>query len=129
MPGQRKGTTLKNDFGMIHAPVQRFFGNWLYWQAAALAHNIGLWLHILALSRALRGHAVNGCIWHFSTSLPGWCVIVDACTYASPQPIPTSRRSPPRYDTSGSCRPSVDAREPAPHRISNPHRRGAISHA
>lgn len=45
---------LKNDFGMIHAPVQPFFGNWLYWQAAALAHNIGLWLRTLALPRALR---------------------------------------------------------------------------
>jgi Transposase DDE domain group 1 len=45
---------LKNDFGMIHAPVRPFFGNWLYWQAAALAHNIGLWLRTLALPRAFR---------------------------------------------------------------------------
>lgn len=45
---------LKNDFGMIHAPVQSFMGNWLYWQAAALAHNIGLWLRTLALPRAFR---------------------------------------------------------------------------
>ena len=45
---------LKNDFGMIHAPVQSFYGNWLYWHAAALAHNIGLWLRTLALPRALR---------------------------------------------------------------------------
>ena len=45
---------LKNDFGMIHAPVQSFFGNWLYWQAAALAHNVGLWLRTLALPRAVR---------------------------------------------------------------------------
>jgi hypothetical protein len=45
---------LKNDFGMIHAPVQSFFGNWLYWQAAALAHNIGQWLRTLALPRAFR---------------------------------------------------------------------------
>jgi hypothetical protein len=45
---------LKNDFGMIHAPVQSFFGNWLYWQAVALAHNVGLWLRILALPRAFR---------------------------------------------------------------------------
>lgn len=40
---------LKNDFGMNHAPVQSFFGNWLYWQAVALAHNTGLWLRSLAL--------------------------------------------------------------------------------
>lgn len=45
---------LKNDFGMIHAPVQSFFGNWLYWQACALAHNVGLWLRTLALPRAFR---------------------------------------------------------------------------
>ena len=45
---------LKNDFGMIHAPVQPFFGNWLYWHAAALAHNVGLWLRTLALPRAFR---------------------------------------------------------------------------
>lgn len=45
---------LKNDFGMIHAPVGSFFGNWLYWQAAAFAHNLGLWLRTLALPRAFR---------------------------------------------------------------------------
>jgi len=39
--------SLKHDFGMVHAPVQPFFGNWLYWQAAALAHNVGLWLRTL----------------------------------------------------------------------------------
>lgn len=45
---------LKNDFGMIHAPVQSFFGNWLYWQASVLAHNVGLWLRTLALPREFR---------------------------------------------------------------------------
>ena len=45
---------LKHDFGMSHAPVQAFFGNWLYWQAAALAHNVGLWLRTLALPRTFR---------------------------------------------------------------------------
>lgn len=44
--------SLKHDFGMVHAPVQPFFGNWLYWQAAALAHNVGLWLRTLALPPA-----------------------------------------------------------------------------
>jgi hypothetical protein len=34
--------------------VQPFFGNWLYWQACALAHNVGLWLRTLALPRAFR---------------------------------------------------------------------------
>ncbi|MFZ5852040.1 MAG: IS1380 family transposase [Actinomycetota bacterium] len=45
---------LKHDFGMRHAPVQAFFGNWLYWQAVALAHNVALWLRTLALPRAFR---------------------------------------------------------------------------
>ena len=27
---------LKNDFGMIHAPVQSFFGNWLYWHGSGI---------------------------------------------------------------------------------------------
>lgn len=45
---------LKHDFGMGHAPVQPFFGNWLYWQAVTLAHNVGLWLRTLALPRAFR---------------------------------------------------------------------------
>jgi hypothetical protein len=45
---------LKNDYGMVHAPVQPFFGNWLYWQACALAHNVSLWLRALALPRHLR---------------------------------------------------------------------------
>ncbi len=39
---------------MIHAPVQPFFGNWLYWPAGALAPNVALWLRTLALPRALR---------------------------------------------------------------------------
>jgi hypothetical protein len=45
---------LKTDYGMIHAPVQPFFGNWLYWMACALAHNVSLWLRTLALPDAVR---------------------------------------------------------------------------
>ena len=45
---------LKNDYGMNHAPVQSFFHNWLYWQAAALAHNVSLWLRTLALPGEFR---------------------------------------------------------------------------
>ena len=40
---------LKEDFGMDHAPVQNFFGNWLWWHAATLAYNVGRWLRVLAL--------------------------------------------------------------------------------
>ncbi len=45
---------LKTDFGMNHAPVQPFFGNWLYWQAVVLAHNVGLWLRTLSLPAEYR---------------------------------------------------------------------------
>ncbi|HXH56571.1 IS1380 family transposase [Iamia sp.] len=40
---------LKEDFGLIHAPVQNFFGNWLWWQGCALAHNTARWIRHLAL--------------------------------------------------------------------------------
>jgi hypothetical protein len=40
---------LKEDFGLNHAPCQNFFGNWLWWHAAALAHNVARWLRVLAL--------------------------------------------------------------------------------
>lgn len=40
---------LKQDFGLIHAPVQNFFGNWLWWHACALAHNVARWIRVLAL--------------------------------------------------------------------------------
>ncbi len=40
---------LKGDFGLCHAPVQNFFGNWLWWHAAALAYNVARWMRTLAL--------------------------------------------------------------------------------
>lgn len=40
---------LKGDFGLNHAPVTGFFGNWLWWLAAALAYNVARWLRVLAL--------------------------------------------------------------------------------
>jgi hypothetical protein len=46
---------LKGDFGMNHAPVTGFFGNWLWWQAAALAYNAARWLRVLALPRSWHG--------------------------------------------------------------------------
>lgn len=45
---------LKNDYGMHHAPVETFDGNWLYWHAVALAHNTSLWLRTLALPAGFR---------------------------------------------------------------------------
>ncbi|MDQ4133235.1 MAG: IS1380 family transposase [Actinomycetota bacterium] len=44
---------LKHDFGLNHAPVANFFGNWLWWHAAALAYNTARWLRVLALPSAL----------------------------------------------------------------------------
>ncbi len=43
---------LKGDFGLCHAPVANFFGNWLWWHAAALAYNVARWLRVLALPEA-----------------------------------------------------------------------------
>jgi Transposase DDE domain group 1 len=40
---------LKEDFGLNHAPVSNFFGNWLWWHACALAHNSARWIRVLAL--------------------------------------------------------------------------------
>ena len=45
---------LKEDFGLIHAPVQNFYGNWLWWHACALAHNVALWIRHLALPPEFR---------------------------------------------------------------------------
>lgn len=40
---------LKEDFGLCHAPVQSFFGNWLWWHASTLAYNVARWIRHLAL--------------------------------------------------------------------------------
>ena len=45
---------LKQDFGLIHAPVQNFFGNWLWWHACVLAHNVARWIKVLALPPEFR---------------------------------------------------------------------------
>lgn len=45
---------LKEDFGLDHAPLENFYGNWLWWHAAALAHNTARWLETLALPREFR---------------------------------------------------------------------------
>ena len=44
----------KSDFGMLHAPVQSFLGNWFYWHARALAHHTATWLKALALPEDYR---------------------------------------------------------------------------
>jgi hypothetical protein len=40
---------LKEDFGLNHAPLESFFGNWLWWCASALAYNTARWVRVLAL--------------------------------------------------------------------------------
>src|SRR3546814_5442405 len=45
---------LKEDFGLIHAPVQNFFGNWLWWHACALAHNVRSEEHTSELQSLMR---------------------------------------------------------------------------
>jgi hypothetical protein len=43
---------LKGDFGLCHAPVANFSGNWLWWHAAALAYSAARWIRVLALPEA-----------------------------------------------------------------------------
>jgi hypothetical protein len=45
---------LKEDFGMNHAPLRNFFGNWLWWLASALAYNVARWVRVLALPEPFR---------------------------------------------------------------------------
>jgi len=45
---------LKEDFGLCHAPLENFFGNWLWWHASALAYNVARWVRVLALPGAFR---------------------------------------------------------------------------
>ncbi len=40
---------LKGDFGLCHAPLENFFGNCVWWHAAALAYNVARWVRVLAL--------------------------------------------------------------------------------
>lgn len=45
---------LKEDFGLNHAPLENFYGNWLWWHAAALAYNVARWVRVLALPEEFR---------------------------------------------------------------------------
>ncbi len=45
---------LKEDFGLCHAPLENFAGNWLWWHASALAYNVARWVRVLALPEAFR---------------------------------------------------------------------------
>jgi hypothetical protein len=45
---------LVHDFGMNHAPVRNFFGNWLWWLASTLAYNVARWVRVLALPEAFK---------------------------------------------------------------------------
>lgn len=45
---------LKEDFGLNHAPLENFFGNWVWWHATALAYNVGRWVRVLALPEDFR---------------------------------------------------------------------------
>lgn len=40
---------LKEGFGFIHAPLESFWGNAMWWHASALAYNVNVWLQTLAL--------------------------------------------------------------------------------
>lgn len=56
---------LKGDFGFSHAPLENFFGNWCWWLGATLAHNVALWLRILALPEECRSWSGKRLRLHF----------------------------------------------------------------
>ena len=45
---------LKWDFGMNHAPVKGFFGNWVWWLGSGLASDVARWVRVLALPESFR---------------------------------------------------------------------------
>ncbi|MDQ3679318.1 MAG: IS1380 family transposase [Actinomycetota bacterium] len=45
---------LKDDFGLCHAPLENFYGNWVWWHAAVLAYNVARWVRVLALPTEFR---------------------------------------------------------------------------
>jgi len=58
---------LKHDFGLNHAPLQNFFGNWCWWLASALAYNVARWMRVLALPEAFttcRGKRLRLCFFN-----------------------------------------------------------------
>jgi len=52
---------LKWDFGMNHAPVKDFFGNWVWWLASALTYDVARWVRVLALAESLRTCRTSDC--------------------------------------------------------------------
>jgi len=58
---------LKEDFGLCHAPLESFFGNWCWWLGAALAYNVARWVRVLALPEAFatcRGKRLRCCFFN-----------------------------------------------------------------
>lgn len=55
---------LKEDYGFCHAPLDNFYGNWLWHYTAAIAYNTSVWLRRLALPEAFaraRGKRLRVC--------------------------------------------------------------------
>jgi len=84
---------LKEDFGLCHAPLENFFGNWVWWQAATLAYNVARWVRVLALPPAFRTCRGKRLRLASSTSPPGSCTPVAGCSSGSLVPMPMPARS------------------------------------
>lgn len=109
---------LKGDFGLCHAPLENFFGNWLWWHAAALAYNVARWVRVLALPACSAPAAANDCASRSSTSPPASSVTPGASTCACPAPTPMPPRSSkpsPAYGDFPSS-PEPDRHNARPHR-------------
>ena len=58
---------LKEDFGLCHAPLENFFGNWCWWLASALSYNVARWVRVLGLPesfRTCRGKRLRLCFFN-----------------------------------------------------------------
>lgn len=89
---------LKEDSGLCHAPLENFFGNWVWWHASALAYNVARWLRVLALPPSFRTCRGKRLRLSFFNVAPASCTPVAGWPYASlvpmPTPVPSSRPSP-----------------------------------
>ena len=69
-PPKKRSASSNTTSGSTTPPSQNFFGNWLWWHAAALAHNVARWIRTLALPAAFRRAAANASASRSSTSPP-----------------------------------------------------------
>jgi hypothetical protein len=99
---------LKEDFGLCHAPLENFFGNWCWWLASALSYNIARWVRVLAPPEAFRTCRGKRLRLYFSTSRRVSREARGAFTSAFLVPMGTRTPSSPRSSDYGRFPPSPE---------------------